>query len=116
MILQWSAPVSYQITSFIVQIYNASASTYSEYKTLCDGNSSTVISANQCSIPMTTFTSQLGYAVPQLILFKIAGSNDQGTGPFSSPNTGSVQTQTPPTQAPTVSGVSTQTTITLNWP
>jgi hypothetical protein len=56
---------------------------------------------------MTTFTSQLGYTVPTSLQFKIAGKNDQGTGPFASPSSGSVQTQSIPIAAPVPTGSST---------
>lgn len=68
-----------------------------------------------CLISMSEFTSQYGYTVPDLILFKVRAHNDQGPATLSEYNTGSVQTQTTPTAKPSLSATSTESTVSLTW-
>lgn len=68
--ISWTAPYNggTAITSYLIEISNALSTTWNTELTYCSGSSSTVISALQCTIPMSTLTAApFSYTFDQLV-------------------------------------------------
>lgn len=74
------------VTQYRVKLLNKLTSTYEEKTTLCNPTL-----ALTCSIPMSEFTSTLGYAKGIEIFAVVAAQNVQGYGTDSTPNTSGVK-------------------------
>jgi hypothetical protein len=104
------------IIAYRVMILNRGTGTYSEYKPLCDGTDLSIIASLSCTIPISSFISNLNYLPGDLIKAEIQAQNAAGWSTLSSSNIDSVVAQSVPIASPTnIQGTSTTTSVTLTW-
>jgi hypothetical protein len=127
--ISWSNPTNtggdgIAITAVRVEIRLPDGTTYQEEPVACNGATSAIVSATQCDIPMSTFTTAtasggLGFAQAQEITARITVSNSIGFGP-----TGPVATSSTviaqlvphqPTTAPTRGAATSSSQIVIDW-
>lgn len=86
----WTAPSTNgsPITSYKVLLYDKSltVAAYVEKTVLCDGSNAAVVLALKCSIPMSSFTTTLGYTKGDVLKAKVQAYNSIGWSTISSEN------------------------------
>jgi hypothetical protein len=85
------------ITSYEIELYRPSSSTYVIDTTYCDGSTNPIITATSCTFSFTYLMSDYGYTRGQLVTFRARAYNDDGWGEKSNVNSVGATVMTVPT-------------------
>ena len=115
-IFTWSAPSDNngaEVTAYTLYIFDKTTTNYVDHTSKC--TSYTTLDTT-CTVPMTTFTSTLGYSIGEQITAKATATNSQGESTQSGASTENVLAQSEPTVGVSnLTPTSTTTSITLTW-
>lgn len=115
-VISWTAPADngLAISSYSIQLFVPSTSTYVTDSTNCPGTNPSLTS---CTIPISTLLTTHGLIRGDLVQARVRASNSKGPGGYSSLNTVGATVQTVPTtmNAPTKVATSTSTRLDIVW-
>ena len=119
-VIDWSAPTinGAAITSYTVTILQSDGSTYTEETVNCDGTDSTIITATQCTIPLSVLTSApYSLSSSANVQAKVLATNVKGSSVASSSGSGATIISSPdaPISLSENTSERSATTLGLTW-